>query len=143
MNRRIAIIIGIVLIVFGLITLGYFGYVLFGGETGDAKTEISRFYLKKSENVENPIKPHMVVVTGVLSPEDGTPREWSCAVRAWDWGDGTVTKDEECSALYNDSFVEFPSGYAYSEAGTYKVKLYAQQDGGTVVASDELEVVVP
>ncbi|MEK7539893.1 MAG: hypothetical protein AAB558_01465 [Patescibacteria group bacterium] len=143
MNRRLAIIIGVALIVIGLGALGYFGYVIFGGSTGDANTEISRFYLKQSQSVENPTGQHMVVVTGVLSPEEGTPADWSCAVRAWDWGDGTVIRDEGCSALYNDSVVEFPSGYTYTESGTYTVKLYAQLAGGTIYASDELEVVAP
>lgn len=143
MNRRLAISIGIALIVIGLGALIYFGYVLFGGSSGDAKIEVSRFYLKQSQSVENPTGQHMVVVTGVLSPEEGTPMDWSCAVRAWDWGDGTVIRDEECSALYNDNIVEFPSGYDYAESGTYSVKLYAQLAGGTVVASDELEVVAP
>lgn len=129
--------------VVGLAALGYFGYVIFGGPTGDAGTEISRFYLKQSTGVVNQEGEHRVVVTGVLSPEDGTPRDWSCAVRAWDWGDGNITRDPECSALYNDNFVEFPAGYTYQEAGTYTVKLYAQGKGGTIYASDELEVVAP
>lgn len=143
MNRRLATIIGIGLVVIGLAALGYFGYVIFGGATGDAGTEVSRFYLKQSAGVENTEGQHRVVVTGILSPEDGTPRDWSCAVRAWEWGDGNVTRDAECTALYNDNFVEFPSGYAYQAAGTYTVKLYVQDEGGTIYASDELQVTAP
>lgn len=131
----------------GLASLGYVGYILFGGPTGDAKQVTSDFYLKQSDLVDtNPgtgLGQHAVVVTGVLHPPKGKTTDWACAKQAWDWGDGQIISNATCTALYTDQILEFPSGHVYATAGKYTVRLYVQNDSNTTLQSDTLEVRTP
>lgn len=147
MSRRLGIIIGIVLVAVGLVSLGYVGYILFGGPTGDAKETASDFYLKQSEDVDTSVEtglgPHSVVVTGILHPIRGAVTDWACSKQVWDWGDGELTRNDTCTPLYNDQILEFPSGHVYKAAGTYLVRLYVQDEKNVTFQSDELEVTAP
>lgn len=142
MNRRLAIIIGAGLVVIGLAALSYFGYILFGGRSGDAATT-SPFFLEQDSDI-NPEEAdqHVVVVYGKFTPPEDTPSDWACVVRAWDWGDGSVSREDNCTPWINQDTVVFTGDHKYADQGKYAVKLYVTKDQN-FYESDELKVSAP
>lgn len=141
MNRRVAIIIGAVLVLIGLASLGYTGYVLFGGAVGDSKTASSQFYLEQAKEIDPADEQrHVVVVYGTLTPPADKPSAWACAKRVWDWGDGVLTRQSDCTMWVSEAGVVFTGDHAYTAAGKYTVKLYLQNEKGVTYQSTTLEV---
>lgn len=132
------------MIVCGLAALGYVGYTLFGGPVGDAKINNSQFYLEQASDINPPeADRHVVVVYGTLTPPNDRPSSWACTKRVWDWGDGQLTRQDDCTAWSTDVDVVFTADHVYAEAGQYLITLYVQNDRGQTYQSDELKVQAP
>lgn len=141
MNRRLAISIGVGLIILGLASLGYVGYLLFGGtKTGD--TASTSFFSIESVPLDDTAPANAAVVVAKFSPPAGDVNDWACGVRAWDWGDGQVTRDNVCSPFVESGTLEFPADHQYSGSGTYTVRVYIRNEQGDAYQSDELELKV-